>query len=143
MYGPTLESWPMFRPGRASMPRWVILCRCGLTFLSVRSNAESCSKRCRDSGWHQRRPPRWRAGTVAPYRSIVDQLRERDGDECQLCLGAEGPLKFSKHPSLTVRDPLVRSVDHVVPQSLGGGDELENLRLAHFVCNARRGNRMK
>ena len=30
------------------------------------------------------------------------------------------------------------SVDHVVPRRLGGGNELENLRLAHKGCNERR-----
>jgi 5-methylcytosine-specific restriction protein A len=33
------------------------------------------------------------------------------------------------------------SIDHVVPRSLGGTDELDNLRPAHRACNARRGNR--
>lgn len=32
------------------------------------------------------------------------------------------------------------SIDHYVPVSLGGGDEYENLRPAHFMCNIRRGN---
>jgi 5-methylcytosine-specific restriction endonuclease McrA len=33
------------------------------------------------------------------------------------------------------------SLDHVIPRSLGGTDELGNLRPAHRACNARRGNR--
>ena len=32
-------------------------------------------------------------------------------------------------------------LDHVVPRSLGGSDEVENLRPAHSKCNIRRGNR--
>ncbi|MFW9180579.1 HNH endonuclease [Corynebacterium striatum] len=32
------------------------------------------------------------------------------------------------------------SADHVVPRSLGGPDELANLRPAHRSCNFRRGN---
>lgn len=33
------------------------------------------------------------------------------------------------------------SVDHVVPRSKGGGDDIGNLRPAHMKCNSRRGNR--
>lgn len=34
-----------------------------------------------------------------------------------------------------------RSVDHIVPRSLGGTDDLDNLRPAHGVCNSARGNK--
>jgi 5-methylcytosine-specific restriction endonuclease McrA len=42
--------------------------------------------------------------------------------------------------SLPPRTPASRSVDHIVPLSLGG-DPLDraNLRLAHHGCNSRRG----
>ncbi|WP_437281110.1 HNH endonuclease signature motif containing protein [Sorangium sp. So ce375] len=33
------------------------------------------------------------------------------------------------------------TVDHVVPQLFGGGDDPENLLIAHGVCNSRRGTR--
>lgn len=35
------------------------------------------------------------------------------------------------------------SLDHVVPRSKGGSDDVENLRPAHFGCNSARGNRMR
>ncbi|MBF0808519.1 HNH endonuclease [Rothia nasimurium] len=34
------------------------------------------------------------------------------------------------------------SVDHVLPRSLGGSDDIANLRPAHFSCNSARGNRV-
>jgi 5-methylcytosine-specific restriction endonuclease McrA len=34
------------------------------------------------------------------------------------------------------------SLDHVVPISKGGTDEPENLKLAHFICNVRKGNKV-
>ena len=37
------------------------------------------------------------------------------------------------------RDPMV--CDHYVPTSLGGSDDVSNLRAAHASCNSRRGNR--
>lgn len=36
--------------------------------------------------------------------------------------------------------PGADSVDHVIPRSLGGSDDLTNLRPAHFTCNSSRGN---
>lgn len=34
------------------------------------------------------------------------------------------------------------SIDHVIPRSLGGSNELSNLRPAHYGCNSARGNRL-
>lgn len=65
--------------------------------------------------------------------SRIVQLRERDGDCCQLC---KQPIDFSITWS---RDPQVVSVDHIIPRALHGSNELRNLRLAHQECNIRRG----
>jgi len=35
-----------------------------------------------------------------------------------------------KHP-----DPLAPSIDHVIPLSKGGTNDLANLRLSHWGCN--------
>ncbi len=61
------------------------------------------------------------------------RILERDGPSCWLC---HLPV------DLTTTRPtnrLAPSVDHVVPLSLGGSDRDDNLRLAHFGCNSRRG----
>jgi hypothetical protein len=55
----------------------------------------------------------------------VNQLRLRDGNDCWLCGHALG---------------LNVTLDHVIPRSKGGGSSIENLRLAHYECNQRRGN---
>jgi 5-methylcytosine-specific restriction endonuclease McrA len=34
------------------------------------------------------------------------------------------------------------SVDHVIPRSKGGSDDIDNCRPAHLECNVRRSNRM-
>lgn len=36
-----------------------------------------------------------------------------------------------------------RSLDHIVPLSLGGADTRSNVQSAHFSCNTRKGNRVK
>lgn len=61
-------------------------------------------------------------------------LRERDGDICQLCLGL---IDFN----LKNRDPMSVSVDHITPRRAGGTDDLENLWLAHLICNMKKGAR--
>lgn len=73
---------------------------------------------------------RWR-------KLLVGYLRERDGDCCQLCRGG---ILFHL-PSGPRGDDLGASVDHVVPRSEGGSDDMANLRLAHWGCNRKRSNR--
>lgn len=62
-------------------------------------------------------------------------LADRDGPACWLCGNDVDPAA-----PRGARE--AGSVDHVVPRAKGGGDEDENLRLAHRVCNSRRGSRL-
>jgi 5-methylcytosine-specific restriction endonuclease McrA len=63
-------------------------------------------------------------------------LTERDGDSCALCgdlvdiTQGSGP-RFRFGPS----------IDHIVPLSRGGSNDLTNLRVTHWICNVARGNR--
>ena len=61
------------------------------------------------------------------------RIYERDGWSCGLC----GLETLKRH---VAGDPLSPSLDPVVPRSLGGGNEDENLRTAHIKCNAIRGD---
>ncbi len=56
------------------------------------------------------------------------QVIDRDGYVCGLCGGAVEPADVH--------------IDHIVPWSLGGRDELTNLQVAHSKCNLRKGNRV-
>lgn len=64
----------------------------------------------------------------------VAELMARDGDGCSLCGGAMDPA--TKWPA-----PLAPTVDHIVPGSLGGSGEPENLAAAHFRCNSTKQSR--
>lgn len=64
-----------------------------------------------------------------------EQLRKRDGADCQLCR-SEVDMTL-RHPN-----PLCPSVDHVLPRARGGTNDPENLQLAHLVCNLRKGTRV-
>lgn len=54
---------------------------------------------------------------------IAKQVKQRDGYQCHYC-GAEG-----------------NTVDHIVPRSKGGTDDLDNLVTACNPCNASKGAR--
>lgn len=79
--------------------------------------------------WHRLRgldPGAKRSRSLSPAlrRAVVD----RDGYVCGLCGGdvAAGDVH----------------IDHIVPWSLGGRDEMENLQVAHAWCNRSKGARV-
>lgn len=63
------------------------------------------------------------------------RLAERDGWWCWLCGGAIDP-------ALPRDSPNGATIDHLVPRSRGGANDLANLRLAHRRCNVRRGSHL-
>ncbi len=72
--------------------------------------------------------------------SIVEDIHpieifERDDYICQLCGKPIDPIK--KYPDL-----MSASIDHIIPVSLGGNHTYDNLQAAHFLCNARKSNRV-
>lgn len=89
------------------------------------------------SYWYRREVSgEWRAGGwISRERRLA--IYERDGWECGICSGLvdrdADPQRSDDAPSL----------DHILPRSLGGGDEDSNLRCAHRGCNARRGARVE
>lgn len=65
-----------------------------------------------------------RPGAGRTSQAITRKVIETYGDVCHLC----------HRPGATTRD-------HLIPYSLGGTDDLGNLRPAHRRCNSIRGNR--
>lgn len=53
---------------------------------------------------------------------------------CQLCLGLVDKTVRPNHPNAP-------SVDHIIPVSKGGDNTFQNIQLAHYGCNSRKGNR--
>lgn len=78
---------------------------------------------------HHHRARAQQIGRVS-YRQII----ERDGDLCYLC----GELVVIGLPK---RHPLSRSFDHVIALTNGGEHSNENIRVAHYGCNLKKGRR--
>lgn len=58
-------------------------------------------------------------------------LRQRDGDSCYYCSQA---MDFSSKPLVP---ELRATIEHLKPKSKGGTYHLDNLVLAHPLCNTR------
>jgi len=88
-----------------------------------------------------RRRERYRVKTAKrqkvsqPVRISADVLIERDGNLCRLC-DTEIDLNVPRNSRWGA------TIDHIVPLSKGGADELENLQLAHWICNIKKGSKV-
>ena len=95
-------------------------CRtCGRTIL-WHSARGYCSTAC-----NRNRARRWRRHAL--------EVHERDQWTCQLC----GTPTLREWVKGDMRSP---TLDHIMPRSLGGSDDIGNLRTAHWLCNSIRGN---
>ncbi len=109
------------RFGRLSASKTCVLC--GVEFDLSRSYGRAAGRsnaaRCVDCRGKARRS----------YRLAVDILAHYQGTDCGIC---------GQPIDMTVRYPDRRSasVDHKVTLADGGTDEVSNLQLAHFACNA-------
>jgi hypothetical protein len=122
---------------------------CGSDYMAQRSSQRYCSLVCRSGGEFRRtytdeERRRCREATRkrrALLRSVEcedfteREIYERDGWCCQLC---------GKRVSQKLRwpHPMSASLDHVIPLTKDGTSHTRrNVRLAHLVCNTKRGNR--
>ena len=133
---------PMTRNSR-SLPIGEAVCRSCRVRRALRRPESVTSWACEGCGVLCSRPPtkgqtpKWcdecrklRSTAVNIQLSRRLAIYERDGWVCQICLV---PVDRSFIGTTSLQRP---SLDHKLPRSFGGSDEDENLRLAHFLCNA-------
>lgn len=149
------KGWAGPKPKQERQPRPVEIrslifpktCQCGRTFVARQAIAKWCSPECSRQHKSDKLMGLYRAAVhninvpsaMHWLRTLCRYLADRDGHNCGIC----GRHVDIDKPSGTRgkdghKGP---SVDHIIPTSKGGGDELENLRLTHWGCNRRRGNR--
>ena len=119
---------------------------CKRMFCGRNSRAKFCSAQCKIDDAGMRVKGLYAAATEfvdgqyfgAEWRqTLLRYLVERDGDRCGICRRrVDITLKSGTRGSR--RGP---SVDHIIPRSKGGSDDPANLRLTHWGCNQKRGNR--
>ncbi len=104
---------------------------CASQFTTDRPDKVYCSGDCRE--WTKRQQQRasdeeWKAAKTLGFKA---KLYFRDSGLCQICfVGINTSLKYP--------DPMSLSLDHIVPRSQGGNHNMENIRIAHLDCNAKR-----
>jgi 5-methylcytosine-specific restriction endonuclease McrA len=70
---------------------------------------------------------------VKPSRLAADEVVRTYGSDCAVCQEPiDLDLKRTSRMGLTV--------DHWIPLSKGGSDDISNLRPAHWICNRRKSN---
>lgn len=111
------------------------LCNCGAPAAELRRKCQPCL----DADRRRRRAVERRQGSipglVQESYSLVE-IAERDGYRCRIPSCGK-PVAMAK----SVPHPKAPTIDHIIPLSAGGDDTKANVRLAHFLCNSRRGNR--
>ncbi len=75
---------------------------------------------------------------------LRDKVICLDGGVCGICQKMTDPNDFVVVDGSDGRDAFVAgpdypAIDHIVPKSVGGSDDLSNLRTAHHRCNTERG----
>jgi 5-methylcytosine-specific restriction endonuclease McrA len=76
-----------------------------------------------------------RQSKTKPSRLAADQVLREYGSACHICR-EEIDLTLSRTSKMGL------TVDHVIPLSKGGSDELDNLRPAHWICNNRKSDKL-
>ncbi len=105
---------------------------CNTLFTAKYPSARWCSKLCANRYWGRMRARQRRVRTEANYTDL--EVFERDGWRCHIC----GDLIDWTAPRTS---PLGATIDHIVPLSKGGADDLGNVAAAHHQCNIAKGNR--
>lgn len=104
-----------------------------------KANAEAVKKKQAD--WYKNNPDKAHANRtkrrLLKSEAYVEHveisvLRERDGDNCIVC---KELIDFS----LSNRDPMMVSLEHVIPLSKGGEHSYNNTALSHLRCNLSKG----
>jgi len=106
---------------------------CGAPTLTQSLRCSVCAPLARRD-LNRRKNSKRRGINSANRPARLAEVAIRDGGRCHLC---------RKLVNLSLKAPDRRSptLDHLIPVADGGSDESENLRLAHFGCNSRRGTR--
>lgn len=107
---------------------------CGKRFTAHYPTTKYCSDRCSRAKYRDKR----KFGGAS-----VKMVARKYNNICQLCgLEVDWTDKTVAPDGSVVCGKMYPSRDHIIPKSLGGSNDLDNLQLAHIICNSKKGNRL-
>jgi hypothetical protein len=112
-----------FQPAKPDA--WRTCAHCGSSF-ALPWITSFCSQHCEAAHYAPRSFSRW----ISNEERV--RIYERDRWRCGTC-GLQVPHRWETGSELRP------TLDHVIPRSQGGTDDAANLRIAHLICNSRRG----
>lgn len=143
--GPSLESWPMFVPTKVPATFDRPCTACGEMMLDAATSRKRCAECARTHNIERSMAlyeTAYNTGKVKQAMhwryELVNYLRERDGDKCALCSTG---MAFGVSTGPRGESDQGATVDHILPRSLDGSNDLANLQLAHWACNRAKSNR--
>jgi 5-methylcytosine-specific restriction endonuclease McrA len=124
---------PDYKPRQLPVVEKRICIGCEATFeIKQTSLRKYCSAQCREWQRQQKRRDRQEITWQAKNSPLLKaRIYYRDKGVCQLC---------QKTIDLTLQwpNPMMFSIDHIIPRSQGGNHTMPNLQSAHLICNSRR-----
>lgn len=97
---------------------------------SMRKYCDECRRRRKQDTDARKNQRRRAAGDPISLSEVVAAR----GQHCHIC---QRKIDLNR----SGRDLMGPTIDHILPVSMGGTNDLANLNIAHRVCNMRRGNR--
>jgi hypothetical protein len=94
--------------------------------------SDSCVTRAKSDRNRRKNVKRRTARREAPSSYTLHQVAERDGWRCHICRKRVDQRLSGTHK-------LGPTIDHLIPLSDGGSDDMQNVALAHRSCNCARG----
>jgi 5-methylcytosine-specific restriction endonuclease McrA len=106
-----------------------------VSYLGTRAYHDECRVEARVEQ-NRRKNAKRRGARWAKGRTFHREIAERDNFICHIC---NEPVDMS----LPRTHRFGATVDHVVPLAKGGTDDPENLKLAHWICNTRKSDKLE
>lgn len=128
---------------------------------SRQCSADGCVRPVRARGMCSMHYHRWRRATVGEPNPVWDERRRANYELRRARKKTNGPVEKFLNVEVFERDdwlcglcgepvdkdlawpdPMSASLDHIIPLSRGGAHTLDNVQLAHLVCNIRKNNQV-
>lgn len=137
-----LRKMGIHRGKGTSATRKAVCIRCGKTFVTTTHNQEFCSDTCCSAIRAQRRNDTIRAQANGEVENIsLREVYERDKGRCYICGRKTDWNDYYFVNGWRANGPRYPTREHVVAIHNGGTHTRDNVRLACFECNTKKGDK--